>query len=231
MLTEADRARIEAMVKAAEARTTGEIYCVVAAESSDYREVPIAWAAVAALAAPAILLAAGVHVSAPELFAADNWNAAQMASAAEKAARAALSGAILLQGALFIAVALLVSVAPVRRFLTPKALKRARVRRRAQEQFLAKNLSATRERTGVLIYVSVGEHMAELLADEGIAAKVDNVVWEGAMARLVAGIKLKRPAEGFEQAIDLCGEILSEHFPPRAGDNPNELPDSVVLLP
>ena len=230
MLTEADRKRIEAMVREAEARTTGEIYCVVAAESSDYREVPIAWAAVAALAAPAILLAAGVHVSAPEVFG-DSWTAAQMATAVEKAARGALGGAILLQGALFIAVALLAAVPPIRRLLTPKALKRERVRRRAQEQFLAKNLAATRERTGVLIYVSVGEHMAELLADEGIAAKVDNVVWEGAMARLMAGFKLGRPAEGFEQAIDICAEILSEHFPARTGDNPNELSDSVVLLP
>lgn len=229
MLTEADRNRVEAMVRQAETRTTGEIYCVVAPESSDYRETPIAWAAVAALIAPAILLAAGVHVSAPEVFG-DDWTAAQMAAAAETAARAALSGAILLQGALFVAVALLVAIPPIRRLLTPKALKRERVRRRAREQFQAKNLSATRERTGVLIYVSVAEHMAELIADEGISAKVDNVVWEGAMARLMAGFKLGRPLEGFEQAIDVCAEILSEHFPARPGDNPNELPNTVVVL-
>lgn len=230
MLTEADRKRIEVMVREAETRTTGEIYCVLAAESSDYREVPIAWAAVASLAAPAILLAAGVHVSVPEVFG-DSWTAAQMATAAEKAARGALGGAILLQGALFIAVAFLASVPPIRRLLTPKALKRERVRRRAQEQFLAKNLAGTRERTGVLIYVSVGEHMAELIADDGIAEKVDNVVWEGAMARLMAGFKLGRPVEGFDQAIGLCAEILSEHFPARPGDNPNELPDAVVVIP
>ena len=58
MLTQSDRARIEAAIKAAEAGTTGEIYCVVAGESSDYREVPLAWGAIAALGAPAVLLAA-----------------------------------------------------------------------------------------------------------------------------------------------------------------------------
>ena len=212
MLTESDRARIETAVKAAEAGTTGEIYCVVAPESSEYREVPIAWAAIAALLAPALLVAAGIHVTAPDDLG-DGWTAAQMSSAAEAAARAALGGAILLQGVLFIVVAILVAIPPVRRFLTPRGLKRERVRRRAYEQFLAKNLQATRER-----------------GDEGIAAKVAPGVWEGAMLRLIAGVRAGRPAEGFEEAIGQCGEILAEHFPPRIGDNPNELSDSVVVL-
>lgn len=229
MLTESDRARIEAAVRAAEAGTTGEIYCVVAPESSDYREVPIAWGAIAALAAPAVLLAAGIHVTVPDPLG-GGWSAAQMSSAAEAAAKTALSGAILLQCVLFLLVAIFVAIPPIRRFLTPRGLKRERVRRRAQEQFLAKNLQATRERTGVLIYVSAAEHMAELIADDGIAAKVADGAWEGAMQRLVEGFRAGRPAEGFEDAISLCGTILAEHFPPRSGDNPNELSDSVVLL-
>lgn len=229
MLTESDRARVEAAVKAAELGTTGEIYCVVAAESSDYLEVPIAWGAIAALAAPAVLLAFGVHVTAPDDFG-GGWSAAQMSSAAETAARGALSGAILLQGVLFVLVAILVAIGPIRRWMTPRALKRERVRRRAHEQFLAKNLQSTRERTGVLIYVSASEHMAELIADEGIAAKVNDAAWDGAMQRLIDGFKTGRPADGFEDAIALCGTILAEHFPPRDGDNPNELSDSVVVL-
>ncbi|MDP3855993.1 TPM domain-containing protein [Phenylobacterium sp.] len=229
MLNETDRARIEAAIHQAEARTSGEIYCVVAQESSDYLEVPLAWAAMAALVAPAVLLTAGIHVTVPEL--GQGWTAAQMSEAAETAARAALSGAILLQGALFVAVAIIAALPPVRRLLTPRALKRHRVRRRAHEQFLAKSLQATRERTGVLIYVSIDEHMAELIADEGIAAKVDGQVWQAAMSRLIEGFKTGRPAEGFEAAIGLCVDILAEHFPARAGDNPNELPDKVVLLP
>lgn len=229
MLTDADRARIEAAVKAAEAGTTGEIYCVVAPESSEYLETPLAWAAIAALVAPAVLLGLGVQVAAPDDIG-GGWSAAQMSSAAEAAARAALSGAIFLQGVLFVLTAIVVAIPPIRRFMTPRALKRDRVRRRAHEQFLAKNLQATRERTGVLIYVSANEHMAELIADEGIAAKVAPAAWEGAMARLIDGIRAGKPADGFEDAISLCGAILAEHFPPRTGDNPNELSDSVVVL-
>lgn len=228
MLTEQDRKRIEEMVRAAEARTTGEIYCVVAQESSDYREVPVVWGAVAALVAPTLLLVAGIHVTAPVI--GDHWTAAQMAAAAEKSAQAAVSGAILIQALLFVFVTLVAAIPPIRRLLTPVGMKRERVRRRAQEQFMAKNLAATRERTGVLIYISIGEHMAELIADEGISARVEPVVWEGAMARLIAGFRLGRPLEGFEQAIDICGDILSEHFPPRPGDNPDELPNSVAVI-
>lgn len=229
MLTDTDRARIETAIKAAEAGTSGEIYCVVAAESSDYRETPLAWGAIAALVAPALLLTLGVHVTAPHDFG-GGWTAAQMASVAEDAARRALSGTILLQCVLFAAVAIIVAMPPIRRFMTPRGLKRERVRRRAEEQFLAKNLQATRERTGVLIYVSAKEHMAELVADEGISAKVSDQVWDEAMRRLTAGLRAGRPAEGFEAAIEVCGAILAEHFPPTAGDNPNELSDAVVVL-
>ena len=147
------------------------------------------------------------------------------------AARRALIGAVLLQGVLFVGVLALLSYPPLRRLLTPRTLKRDRVRRRAQEQFVAKNMHATRERTGVLIYVSFAEHMAELIADEGIASQVDHQVWERAMAALTAGLKRGEPAAGFASAIGLCGDVLAERFPPRPGDNPNELPDAVVILP
>lgn len=231
MLSDADRSRIEAAVTQGELRTRGEIYTVVAGESSDYREVPVAWAAIAALAAPALLLAGGIHVSAPEILTGE-WSAAQIGAVAEQSVHSALIGALLMQGALFVGVAVLVGlIRPLRRLLTPGGLKRERVRRRAQEQFLAKNLAATRERTGVLIYVSTKERMAELIADEGVASKVDPKVWDAAMAALISGIRKKKPAEGFEVAIGLCADILAQHFPADASDNPNELSDSVVVLP
>ena len=112
----------------------------------------------------------------------------------------------------------------VRRVLTPPPLKRERVRARAREQFIGKNLQATRERTGVLIYVSMREHMAELMADEGIAGSVEPQVWDQAMAALTAGLRRGAPAEGFAAAIGLCADVLAERFPARPGDNPDELP-------
>jgi putative membrane protein len=228
-LSPSDLSAIEAAVREAELRTTGEIYCVVAEESSDYGETPLAWAAGVALLAPALLLLGGVEVSIPDFF--STWTAVQVGEAIEGAVRRALIGAIVLQAILFVATALIVSIPAVRRTLTPRGLKRDRVRRRATEQFVAKNLHLTRERTGVLIFVSLGERMAELIADEGIASHVDPKVWDRAMAALIEGLKRGQPAAGYAAAIGLCADVLAERFPPRPDDNPNELSDAVVVLP
>lgn len=229
MLTDEDRRTIEAAVREAETRTRGEIYCVVAEDSADYGEVPLAWGAGVALLGPAVLLLAGIEVSVPPIL--EGWTAAQVGGVAESAVRQALIAAVVLQGVLFAAAALAVSIRPVRLALTPRGLKRDRVRRRASEQFLAKNLHRTRERTGVLIFVSLAEHMAELMADEGVASKVDARAWDAAMAALLAGLKRGRPGEAFAEAVRLCADILAEHAPADPADNPNELPDAVVELP
>jgi putative membrane protein len=228
-LSPSDLSAIEAAVRAAEARTTGEIYCVVTEESSHYGETAIAWAAGVALLGPALLLLGGVAITIPDPFA--SWSASDVGLAIASAVRRALIGAIVVQGLLFAATALIVSIPPVRLLLTPRSLKRLRVQRRAAEQFTAKNLHLTRERTGVLLYVSLGERMAELIADEGIADHVDAHVWDKAMAALADGLKRGDVEAGFAAAIGLCGDVLAEKFPAHPGDNPDELPDAVVVLP
>jgi len=231
LLTPEELAAVEAAVRAAEARTTGEIYCVLAEESADYHATPLAWAAGVALLAPAILLLFGVHVTAPDMRMFGGWTADQVEDIGEATARAALIGTLLLQGLLFVATLAVVAIPPVRRALTPRGMKRDRVIQRAEEQFLSKNLHATRERTGVLIYVSAAERMAELIADEAIHAQVPDGTWDRAMAALVGGLKQGRAGEGFAAAIGLCGDVLADRFPARPDDNPNELPDAVVLVP
>lgn len=228
-LSPSDLAAIEGAIRDAEARTTGELHCVVTEQSGDYGETPLAWAAGVALLGPALLLLGGVQVSVPDLF--GGWTAAQVGEAAQRAARDALIGAIMLQAVLFVLTLILVALPPVRRALTPRAFKRDRVRRRALEQFAGKNLHLTRERTGVLIFVSFSERMAELIADEGIAAHVEPQVWDRAMAALTAGLRRGEAGAGISAAIGLCGEVLAERFPPALGDNPDELPNTVVVLP
>jgi putative membrane protein len=228
-LSPSDLAAIETAVRAAEARTTGEIFCVVTEESSHYGETALAWAAGVALLGPAVLLAAGVQVTIPDLF--STWSASEVGQAIETAVRRALVGAIVVQGVLFVLTAVIASIPPVRLALTPRSVKRHRVRSRAAEQFAAKGLHLTRERTGVLIFVSLAERMAELIADDGIADHVEPHIWDKAMAALADGMKRGDVETGFATAIGLCGEVLAEKFPARPGDNPNELSDAVVVLP
>lgn len=230
-LTPEHLAAVEAAVREAETRTTGEIYCVVAEESADYHATPLAWAAGVALLAPAILLMAGIQVTAPDIGEFGGWTASQVEDIGEASVRAVLIGTLGLQAILFVATLFLVAIPPVRRALTPRGMKRDRVRQRAEEQFLSKNLHATRERTGVLIYVSLAEQMAELLADEGIHAHAPDGTWDKAMASLMQGLKQGRVVEGFTHCVGLCAEVLAERFPAKPGDNPNELPDAVVVVP
>jgi putative membrane protein len=228
-LSPSDLAAIEAAVREAEARTTGEIYCVVTEESGHYAETVIAWAAGVALLGPAVLLLAGVHVTVPDLFA--TWSASDVSVAIEQAVRNALIGAIVVQGALFVVTALIVAIRPVRRALTPKSVKRHQVHRRAAEHFAAKGLHLTQARTGVMIFVSLGERMAELIADEGIADHVEPHVWDKAMAALTEGLKRGDPEAAFEGAVRQCGDVLAARFPAPPGGKPNALPDAVVVLP
>ena len=99
----------------------------------------------------------------------------------------------------------------------------------ALRQFCAQGLHKTDQRTGVLIFASEAEHYAEIIADAGIHAKVKPEVWDEAVAMLIEAVGDGRAADGFIAAIDLCGAVLAENFPPGAL-NRNELPDKVIEI-
>jgi putative membrane protein len=228
LLTSDDHRRIAQAVGAAEATTRGEIVCVVSDEAAHYGEVPLAWAAAGSLLLPVVALAIAGAAGQYD-FAFGGWAAAHVA-AAHSAVTTALAGYAVVQGLLFISILVLVSIPSIRRRLTPASLKRAHVRARAMEHFFARGLDKTRERTGVLIFVSLKDRRAEVLADTGISAKVEPSVWEEVIGELVKGVRTAKPGDGFVSAIATCGRILATHFPAGA-DNPNELPDTILESP
>ena len=95
------------------------------------------------------------------------------------------------------------------------------------EQFMALGLHRTRDRTGVLLYVSVAERRAEVFADDGIHAKAPPEVWGEVVDRLIGGLKRGAPADGFVAAIERTGEILAAYLPPR-DDDTDELANDLV---
>ena len=82
---------------------------------------------------------------------------------------------------------------------------------------------------GVLLFVSVAEHHAQIIADKGIDAKVAPGTWKHIVDDLTAAIGGGHPADGFVAAITAIGAVLAQHFPPGAND-PNELPDHLIIL-
>lgn len=222
-----DHARVAQAIARAEENTSGEIFCVVARQVSSYRDVSLAWAAAAALLLPLAMVPLGFGADwMPGLD--SGWQAAHAAGRSREIGQA-LAAYALIQAAIFAAVFLFTLIPPVRRLLTPAALRRTRVRRVALQQFLAHGLHATEARTGVLIFAALSDHQVEVIADEGIHSCVSPEVWADAVAALTAGMRKDRPVEGLEQAIALCGAVLAERFPPRPADI-NEVPDRLVVI-
>jgi putative membrane protein len=197
-LTPEDQQAVSAAIGAAETRTSGQIVCVLAHSSSDYAYVPILWASVLALATPWPLI-----YFTP-------WSVQRI---------------FLIQLVIFLAAGLLSSWAPLRFALVPRAVLRARAHRAALEQFVLRRVTHTKNRCGVLIFVSLAERYARIIADEGVAAKVANSEWQAAVDALIAHTRDGRIAQGFVAAIERCGAVLAAHAPPdgSAEDLPNRL--------
>ncbi len=194
--------RIAAAISAAESKTSGEIVAVVAPESSSYLYATFLWAAILALLVPWPLI----------FF---TWMTVQKI--------------YLIQLITFFLLLCLFWPRSIRLALVPKGIRQGRAHRRAVEQFLAQNLHTTGGRTGVLIFVSVAERYAEILADTGINEKVPNGTWKKIVDEMTAMIAEGRATDGFVHAINEVGKHLTQHFPPGSHD-PNELPDHLIIL-
>ncbi len=225
-----DHARINAAIARAEVSTSGEITCVVKAKRFDYPETPLIWAAAVSLILPLVLAAFGLvpHAwMAPLLSKLGGWYAIGVSG--DFTITEAIIAYALLQLVLFAAVYALVGFTGLRLALTPRAIRHRRAHEKAQEQFYARGLHLTQSHTGVMIFCAVEERFVEVIADEGIYAKVDPHFWDSTVATLLQNIRSGDMTTGFEAAIEVCGQALAGHFPPE-GDNPNELPDVLIEL-
>jgi putative membrane protein len=118
---------------------------------------------------------------------------------------------------------------PLRLLLTPTATKHRRVRRRAIAIFQAAAAGRTTGKNGVLIYLSLGERRAEIIADGAILKVTDDHVWGEAMTILLEDVRQKRIGDGIAAAVEHVGSVLSEHFP-RLPHDRNEIPDKLIEL-
>ena len=219
-LSQADHTIVSDAVAEAELTTSGEIVTVLADRSDGYSDVVLVWAV--ALSFTAMSLFAMV----PQPFM-DLWDAL-VGGWTHVWTTGELATMTISLGLLAFALGwLLLSWDPLRFALTPSPVKTARVRARAIKHFKVGAERRTHGRTGVLLYLSMREHRAEIVADQPIAEKVPAEVWGEAMADMLAEIKEGRIAEGLAAGVRDVGKVLSEHFP-RAEDDQNELPDRLI---
>jgi putative membrane protein len=197
-----DRERISLAIRAAEAKTSGEIVCVLARSSSDTPALPILAAAIAALALPWLLVAFTAMT---------------------------VHRILTVQILVFLALLLILLLPRVRYALMPRKTRRAVAHRAAAEQFVARGIARKKDRSGILIFVSLAERYARIIADDGIAARVAQPEWQVAVDALVAHMRDDRIPEGFITAIGLCGNALATHYP-RTETSRDELPDRIYLI-
>jgi putative membrane protein len=204
-LTADDKQRIEHAVQAAEERTSAEFVTVIAQSSGSYFYLPT----LAAAAATLLLSGVALVLPSPFTFTIGQFYIGQVVG--------------------FVALCGLFQWWPVRRRIVPRDVQRDRARLRAHELFLDLGLVGTRDRTGVLFFVSIAEHYVEIIADRGVSSVVDDEVWMRIVADFTSAVRQGRIATGFLDTIEACTQVLAERLP-RHPDDINELPNRLVEL-
>jgi putative membrane protein len=219
-LSEVDGERVSAAVRAAELKSAGEIVTVLTEQSDGYSDIAFAWCAIVGLAALAALtIVPEFYLGIVDRITGDwtqQWHP-----------REVFAVAAIVVTVKFAAMYLLQLWRPLRFRLIPGRIKHDRVRARAVTCFRMGAERRTAGRTGILIYLSMREQRAEIVAEEAIAALVPAEVWGEALALMLPHLKAGRVADGMIAAVDRVGAVLAEHLP-RAGGDANELPDRLI---
>jgi len=209
-LSEADRERIRQTVHAAEQQTSAEIVPMIVSRSGLYRDAQHWAGLIAALTTLALLLT--IEAS----WFPWGWHASN-------AAWLVLAVTLAYLGGTWIG-----TWPPVIRLLTSPTRMRHKVILRAERAFAQQAISQTRERTGVLIMLSILERQIYVLPDRSLAGLVPVERWKQVVQAAVERLRGGDIAAGLSNAIAACGVVLADACPARPGDNPNELPDQVI---
>lgn len=206
LFSDSDLRRIEGAIREAEARTRGEIVAAAVRASGAYPGA--AWAAACLGALSALLLLLAVHRWA------DLWGLGAPLWALLAASAGAAAG--YLAGA---------SSDALKRLLTADEVLDRQVTLAARGAFVDHEVFATRDRSGVLVYLSLLERRVVVLGDSGIEAHVDPGEWDDIVAGIVRGIREGRAADALVEAIGRVGEILDRRGLERRPDDVDELPN------
>lgn len=211
--TDAERERIKHTVQQAERGTKGEIVPMIVSASALYREAGYRTGLILALLTLAVLLTLEMY------WLPWGWHAGNA-------------------GWLMLAVVVaygtgqwLGAVPNITRLVTSRERMGYKVKLRAEQAFYQHGLHNTKDRTGILILVSLLERRVHVLADKAINDRVPPGTWDGIVNGILDGIRTGNATDAICEAIVKCGALLSQVSPAGSGDNPDELPDTLIQEP
>ena len=212
-LTEEEQERIRQAVAEAEGRTSGEIVPYLVPQSGSYGVAVWRGASVAAVAALLIALLVFQFYT--------GWGLGWLHTGWGVALVALVAGTL---GALASAY-----VSPLRRLLVGQDALADQVHDRAMRAFVEEEVFLTRDRTGILLFISLFEHRIEVLGDAGINQHVTPDEWTDVVLRIREGIKGGHLADGLVEAIGMCGRLLDRGGIEVRPDDENELPNPIRI--
>jgi putative membrane protein len=208
LFSQQDKEVLAEAVRKAEERTSGEIVPFVAGRSDSYPEAALRAGLLFAIISlfTFSLLAIGTNIwlpfGIPEI-------------------------TMITVGCFTLGAALAAFIPGIKRLFIPAGIMQQRVDEHAAMAFLDEEVFNTRERTGILIFISLFEHRVRVLGDSGINEKVRQEEWDDVVKLVLQGMKEKQPANGLLKAIHRCGELLEKHGVEIRPDDTNELDNAV----
>jgi putative membrane protein len=190
LLTPAEAAAIESRVARLEAERGVEVVTLLARKSDVYPEA--VWKAFAFGAALCGLAVALADLAQP------SWTGAALA----------LTSVLLVLGAGAVCAAAAVFVPAVTRLFLRESRIALETEQYAKAQFLDRELFATRERTAILLLVSLLERRVVILADAGLRAEATAADWDGVIGRMTAPLRAGRRAEAVLVGLEVIDELL-----------------------
>ena len=202
MLSDNELDQLRAAIAEVETRTDAELVTVLASRADEYLYIPTLWAALIALFTPLLALLSPAWLDALDIF--------------------------ILQLIVFVVVATLLRLPWILARIIPRRVRNRRAANLARRAFLANGLHHTAAAMGLMIFVCEQEHYVEIIADRGIAERVEDARWAEIVDQFVTHVKSGEVYEGFSNTVRACGDILADVAP--ATSVKDELPNHLVVV-
>ena len=193
--SESDHSRIESSVASAESRTSGEIVPYLVASSDNYSVTR--WRSSVLFLSVAMVLSFGIK----NFY--EGWSTGWLYT----------SWGIAIVGisAVLVGLAAVELLPSYKRLLAGQGPMARIVHLSAMRAFVEEEVFKTRDRSGILIFVSLFEHRVEVIGDEGINKAVEQREWEEVVDLIIAGIRSGELTQGIIDGIEKCGQLLQTH--------------------